>query len=208
MLARAVNTCTSFRAYSGSHDVPKRANVTGMKSDVERGPFGAWAYRTRERLDPLSVEQVAAALDYSAPTLRKVEGGSAQPSRRIRRDLPAYYARIAQERGIHIEQAPGADEPAPAADLAALIASTERVAAATAAFTEAVDYQTQKLDRVWDRLGDLIERLDRQQPLTKDDAQAMAEGLADGIGASLAGAITDLAAALRQPSPSTRGERG
>lgn len=175
--------------------------MDAVKTDEERGPFGAWAFRTRAMLDPLTVEQVARALSYSAPSLRKVESGAVTPSRRMLRDLPDYYRSVAADRGVAIDAPPPADET-PVTDLSALVA-------ATAAFTAAVDLQTQKLDRVWERLGDLIEALDRQpEPLTKADAMAMSEGLADGIGASLAGAIADLAAALRQPSRAVRDERG
>lgn len=100
-----------------------------MKSDIERGPFGTWAYRTRLALDPLTVEQVAAALAYSAPTLRKVEGGSSQPSRRMARDLPAYYLRVAQERGVTIPAPPGdAPDTAAPSDFAALLARLDEQA--------------------------------------------------------------------------------
>lgn len=63
-----------------------------VKSPEERGPIGAWAYEARVERE-LSVEQVIEALPtrYHPATLRKVESGSAQPGRRMLRELAAYY---------------------------------------------------------------------------------------------------------------------
>lgn len=177
------------------------------KSDEERGYIAAWMRRERTRLG-WSPEQVVEALAddgtrIRADYYRQLEAGTGGKR-------PGPELLIALVKLFRSEPEPFPEPPAPEldSDLAALIASNERLAAATAAFTEAVDSQTQKLDRVWDRLGDLIERLDRQHPLTKEDAMAMSEGLADGIGAALAGSISDLAAALRQPAPAKPGGRG
>lgn len=92
-----------------------------MKSDFERGQFGAWAFHTRDRLD-LKVEQVAADQGYHPASLRKMESGNVDPSRRMLRDLPEYYARIAAEKGIRIEPAPVAPrEESPNSDLASAV---------------------------------------------------------------------------------------
>lgn len=197
----------------------KRGIVARVKTAEERGhPASAWAFEARTRLG-LSDRQVVEMLGrYDPATIRQAEANSDRLSRPLWRALVPLYQGLARERGVALPPPPVYREPEGRAvrepgaeygtDLAALIASNERLASATAAFTEAVDSQTQKLDRVWDRLGDLIERLDRQQPLTKDDAMAMSEGLADGIGAALSGSIADLAAALRQPAPAKPGGRG
>jgi len=92
-----------------------------VKSDAERGPFGAWAFHARDQLD-LSVEQVADDLHYHPASLRKMESGSAPASRRMRRELPGLYRRRALEKGISIPPAPAGEEPAaPSTDVAAAI---------------------------------------------------------------------------------------
>jgi hypothetical protein len=79
-----------------------------VKSDVERGPFGAWAFRARDQLD-LAVEAVAEMLGYHPASLRKLESGSAPASRRMRRELPDLYRRLAAERGVVLDAAPAED---------------------------------------------------------------------------------------------------
>lgn len=94
------------------------------KSDAEVGPLGVWAYNTRDRLD-VSVEEVIAALPttYHPATLRKVEGGSAQPGSRMWRELGELYGRLAAERTIVLEPQPrlrpaaANDDPIGMADL-------------------------------------------------------------------------------------------
>jgi hypothetical protein len=106
------------------------------KSDAEVGPLGVWAYDTRELLD-LKVEAVIAALPttYHPATLRKVEGGSARPGRRMWRELAAFYVRIALEKGIQLDPQPRLDpEPAGATETAdplirALMAQTAAISA-------------------------------------------------------------------------------
>lgn len=106
--------------------MPKRAIVPGVKTPAERGPFGAWAAETRDRLD-LAAETVAEAISYDDSTLRKVEGGSAPASRRMRRELPAYYRRIAAEKGVTIDPPPTEEPPAsPTGDLTALLVKLDR----------------------------------------------------------------------------------
>lgn len=68
-----------------------------MKSPAERGPTGAWAYEARADAD-LSVEAVVERLarvgvPVTAATLRGIEGGSKQPSRRLLRALADVYGR-------------------------------------------------------------------------------------------------------------------
>ena len=66
-----------------------------MKTPAERGRTGAWAYEARQDAD-LSVEQVQERLAraghvVTTATLRGVESGSKQPSRRLLRALAAVY---------------------------------------------------------------------------------------------------------------------
>jgi len=90
-----------------------------VKSDAERGPFGSWAFRARDLLD-VSVEDVAQRLGYHPASLRKVESGSAPPSRRLQRELPDLYRTLAVERGVIL---PPLAQPveSPDMDLAAAI---------------------------------------------------------------------------------------
>jgi transcriptional regulator with XRE-family HTH domain len=93
--------------------------VTARKTDAERGPLGAWAYRTRDLLD-LTVEVVAERIAASPATLRKIEGGSnTKPSARMLRDLYAVYLRAAEDRPrpIAIEPPPGMSPEAPSASV-------------------------------------------------------------------------------------------
>jgi len=77
------------------------------KHDADVGPLGVWAYNTRDALD-LSVEAVVAALPthYHPATLRKVEGGSAQPGTRMWRELGNYYTNEAERRNVPIDSQP------------------------------------------------------------------------------------------------------
>ena len=68
-----------------------------MKSPAERGRVGAWAYEARADAD-LSVEAVVERLaragqPVAAATLRGIEGGSKQPSRRLLKALAGVYGR-------------------------------------------------------------------------------------------------------------------
>jgi hypothetical protein len=88
-----------------------------VKSDIERGPEGAWAYRTRTILD-LSVEQVIERLPtrYNPATLRKVEGGSAKAGRRMLGELWDLYRAEAEARGKIIAPPTGLVTPAASSD--------------------------------------------------------------------------------------------
>lgn len=90
-----------------------------MKSDFERGPFGAWAFHARDALD-LSVEEVASRLGYHPASMRKMESGSAPPSRRMIRELPALYGEIAGEKSVTLPPPP-AGEPEGPTDAASAI---------------------------------------------------------------------------------------
>src|SRR3990167_10256999 len=66
-----------------------------MKRPEERGPVGAWAYRTRQEAD-LTVEQVVERLAVhgyavKASTLRGIEGGSKKPGARLLRLIAEVY---------------------------------------------------------------------------------------------------------------------
>ena len=68
-----------------------------MKSPAERGRIGAWAYEARQDAD-LSVEEVQERLlraghQVTTATLRGVESGSKQPSRRLLRALATVYGK-------------------------------------------------------------------------------------------------------------------
>lgn len=68
-----------------------------MKSPAERGRIGAWAYEARADAD-LSVDEVVERLSrkgqpVAAATIRGIEGGSKQPSRRLLRALAGVYGR-------------------------------------------------------------------------------------------------------------------
>lgn len=114
------------------------------KSDAEVGPLGVWAYDTRELLD-LKLEAVIAALPtvYHPATLRKVEGGSARPGRRMWRELLAFYTRIAAERGIALDPQPKLDpEPLGATETA------DPLIRALMAQTAAITALVERLDRL------------------------------------------------------------
>jgi transcriptional regulator with XRE-family HTH domain len=95
-----------------------------VKSDLERGAFGAWAFHSRDQLD-VSVEEVAERLGYHPASLRKVESGSAEPSRRIVRELPALYRTIAVEKGVALSPAPAEEAPTQATDAGLLAVLSE-----------------------------------------------------------------------------------
>lgn len=70
-------------------NVPKRANLSPVKSPSERGVIGAWAYQARTEAD-LSVEQVAERIGargqaVSAATIRGIESGAKKPGARLLR---------------------------------------------------------------------------------------------------------------------------
>lgn len=81
--------------------------VAHIKSDEERGAFGAWAYHARLRLE-LSDAQVVEALPtkYNPATLRKLEGGSG--SAKMRDELSIYYRSQALLRGMAMPDPPSA----------------------------------------------------------------------------------------------------
>lgn len=107
--------------------------MTARKTDAERGPLGAWAYRTRDLLD-LTPEAVGTIVGASPATIRKIEGGSnPHPSSRLLRDLYAAYLHAAEDRPrpIAIEPPPGMVPEAPVpASLDALAAVFARQAQA------------------------------------------------------------------------------
>jgi transcriptional regulator with XRE-family HTH domain len=108
-----------------------------VKSDSERGDWGTWAYKTRLRFG-LSLEQVAADLGYSDGAVRKTEAGSPgyrPPSRAIRAALTSYYARLAGERSVIVDPAPG-ESSAP--DVPDLVAAILRLAEAVQAQADAL----------------------------------------------------------------------
>lgn len=87
----------------------KVRHMAARKTDADRGPLGAWAYRTRDLLD-LSSEAVAAALGVHDGTIRKIEGGSnREPSAHLLRALYGFYLERAEtrERPLAIEPPPG-----------------------------------------------------------------------------------------------------
>lgn len=98
-----------------------------VKSDIERGPFGAWAFHTRDRLD-LKVEEVADRLGYHPASLRKMESGSVEPSRRMVRELPTLYSEIATAKGVVIPQPPASDETRASESAAVLLAIEKQTA--------------------------------------------------------------------------------
>lgn len=115
------------------------------KSNAEVGPLGVWAYDARDLLG-LSVEQVIERLPtkYNPATLRKVEGGSARPGRRMWRELQALYQREAEAAGVTIEPQPSVvpDEPLSEPDLiTAIRAQTEAVTELVAQVKALVDVQ-------------------------------------------------------------------
>jgi transcriptional regulator with XRE-family HTH domain len=74
-------------------DVPKRANVCGVKADSERGVIGAWAFHARAEAD-LSVEEVAERVAAKGQavkpaTIRGIESGNKRPGVRLLRLLAA-----------------------------------------------------------------------------------------------------------------------
>jgi hypothetical protein len=124
--------------------VGKRGNVATVKTPEERGPLGAWAYDSRDRLD-ISPEQVVELLGkYDTSTIRKAEGNSEAMSRPLWRALTQLYARLASERSVTLdamptfgeaEQATG-DQAALAAAINALVAELQ-AARTERAMTEA-----------------------------------------------------------------------
>lgn len=96
------------------------------KSDAERGPLGAWAYNTRDLIG-LSVAEVLKRLptQYSEPTLRKIEGGSSKPGRRMWREMRTLYQEVAAAADIVIDYQPQLepepDHAPPSPDLAAAL---------------------------------------------------------------------------------------
>lgn len=99
-----------------------------MKTPEERGPFGWWAYESRDILD-LSPESVVRDLGkYNPATLRKAESNPDDMSGPLWRALVPYYQRIARKQGIILRQPPiwGSVVESGAGDTAALIAVLER----------------------------------------------------------------------------------
>lgn len=77
-----------------------------VKTPEERGPLGAWAYDSRDRLD-ISPEQVVELLGkYDTSTIRKAEGNSEAMSRPLWRALTQLYARLASERSVTLDAMP------------------------------------------------------------------------------------------------------
>lgn len=77
--------------------VPKRAKVAVVKTPAERGRTGAWAYDARADAD-LSVEEVAERLARAGQpvrpsTIRGIESGSKQPSRRLLKAMAQVYGK-------------------------------------------------------------------------------------------------------------------
>jgi hypothetical protein len=124
------------------------------KTNAEVGPLGVWAYDSRDLLG-LSVEQVIERLPtkYNPATLRKVEGGSAKPGRRMWRELQALYRQEAEAAGVTITPQPPSvpDEPLSEPDLViAIRAQTEAIselAAQVKAMLEAQPAQAKEIGR-------------------------------------------------------------
>lgn len=66
--------------------------------------FGEWAYTARTLLG-LSADAVAEAFRCDRTVIVKAEGR--YRSRQMERELPAYYVRLARERGVLLPPAPG-----------------------------------------------------------------------------------------------------
>lgn len=178
-----------------------------MKSPDERGhPASVWIVEAREKLG-LSDRQVVDMLGrYDPATLRQAEAHSSRLSKPMWRALVPLYQTEAIARGVALPPPPrykeqGEAVPETAANLAALIASNEAVVRAVASQTEALERVWRSNDRQAKAIEDLASAIRDRPALTYDDAQEMSEGLAKGIGGSIADAVRDLAAALRQPSP-------
>lgn len=182
-----------MRAYSprlSVTNVPKRAIVPAMKTDSERGEWGAWAYRTRTRLG-LSLEQVAADVGYSDGAMRKTEAGSPgyrPPSRPIMRALPDYYRSRAAERGVVIDPAPVQEPPV----ITGVLGAT--TAPATAAFTGDVAEAIRDQTRV---MAELVDELRSAREQAQPD---LAEVVARSVEAALRAA--GVPAASSEPSRS------
>lgn len=143
--------------------------MAAVKTPEERGPLGAWAYDTRDRLD-LSVEQVAVALPkpVNPATIRKAEADSKDMSRPLWRQLTDYYRDVARAKNVALDAMPvvqaDAATPPSAAELLGVIA-----------------LQTEAINR-------LIERLDSMASVAIRDGvrDALREaGLDPDAGASL-----------------------
>lgn len=79
------------------------------KTDAERGPLGAWAYNAMVDLG-LSDEQIAARVEASSATVRKIAGGSERhPSARLLRAMHRYFMEVgaAATPPIPIDRPPG-----------------------------------------------------------------------------------------------------
>jgi len=135
--------------------VPKRATVGDVKGPEQRDDFGNWAWDARQVLD-LSAEWVAEAINYSRSQVVKAEGTGPR-ARRMLRELPALYLRLAKERGVTLPPVPGA-KPEPTTASAApddLLAVVRQQTAHIEALTGAIERQSHDIAE----LLALVERL-------------------------------------------------
>ncbi len=125
------------------------------KSAADVGPLGNWAYDTRDRLD-MSVEAVVAALPttYNPATLRKVEGGSSKPGKRMWRELHDLYTRVGTDRGVTLDAQPALGEAA---------ATSPDLAAAIRDQTAAINALVARLDLFVGPLGEVVADMLREQ---------------------------------------------
>lgn len=171
---RAVNSGTRKlrvpRTIVGADRVPmcQSRHMAARKTDAERGPLGAWAYRTRDLLD-LSVETVAATLGASAATIRKIEGGSnAKPSARMLRDLYAVYLHEAESRPrpVAIEPPPGlsAETPPSVAGAGDLATAFQELGSWIKVYVERTEERLAAAERRADALEQLVLQLSGSAP--------------------------------------------
>lgn len=138
-----------------------------IKDDSERGPFGAWAYHARTRLE-LSDEQVVRSLPtrWNPATLRKLEGGTG--SAKMRAEVVVYYQSQALKRGLALPDPP-------AATAVALDPTQELIAALhaqTLAMTELVNELRLAREDQQDRLKGIEQGLANIQTLASSPSSS------------------------------------
>lgn len=148
--------------------MPKRANLSAVKTPSERGPVGAWAYEARTDL-ALSVEQVAERIAERGQavrpaTIRGIESGTKKPSARLLRLM-----------GQVLESSPPGrtEEPPPDADVARAIRDQTAVMQALVDELREARLDRDRLQRTEDQVdglkalvGSLAVQLQIEQALT------------------------------------------
>lgn len=117
-----------------------------VKTPEERGPLGAWAYDSRDRLG-LSVEQVAVALPrpVNPATIRKAEADSKDMSKPLWRALTTFYREVAKERNVALDALPA-------------VAPEPPVQTTTADLMRVISSQAAAIDRLVERIDLLLGR--------------------------------------------------